>query len=128
MLAKAGASTVAVQYGGDRQPNGLAFVIQTDAGSVHYRLTVEVDGVLAALDRACEQRTAAGKRVIPEALAGIDVELRLVSLPFAHDNAASAFEVVGDQATAQAEQQLAHATRLAVEANDPHACSQLPLY
>jgi len=26
----------------------------------------------------------AGKRVIPEALAGIDVELRLVSLPFAH--------------------------------------------
>jgi 4-amino-4-deoxy-L-arabinose transferase-like glycosyltransferase len=48
-----------------------------------------------------------------------------VSVPFAHANAATVFEQAGDQGTAQLERARAEAARQAVEARDPHACSQL---
>jgi 4-amino-4-deoxy-L-arabinose transferase-like glycosyltransferase len=51
-----------------------------------------------------------------------------VSIPFAHTNAASVFAEAGDQVTAQHEADLAHATRLEVEAQDVHGCSQIPAF
>jgi 4-amino-4-deoxy-L-arabinose transferase-like glycosyltransferase len=49
-----------------------------------------------------------------------------VSVPFAHSNAATVFAEAGDQVTAGSERVLAHQTRLAAEARDPHGCLQLP--
>jgi 4-amino-4-deoxy-L-arabinose transferase-like glycosyltransferase len=49
-----------------------------------------------------------------------------VAVPFAHANAAAVFAEAGDQVTADSELVQAHATRLAEEARDPHACLQLP--
>jgi hypothetical protein len=51
-----------------------------------------------------------------------------VSVPFAHANAASVYAEAGDQVTSQAEADLAHSTRLQVEARDVNACSQLPAF
>jgi hypothetical protein len=50
-----------------------------------------------------------------------------VSVPFAHANAATVFASAGQASTADAELEQAHTARLAVEAQDPNGCSQLPL-
>lgn len=68
MLAHAGAEDITVAYAGGRSrgvPTGLAFVVPTSHGPLHFRLPVDLDAVLRILRRHSEERTGSGKRIVP---------------------------------------------------------------
>jgi hypothetical protein len=83
---------------------------------------------LPALLRRSPWRTLVASGVVVGVL-GVASNTNLpvdVSVPFAHFNASQVFAEADDEATAQRERDMAHRTRLAAEARDPHGCLQLP--
>ena len=82
---------------------------------------------LPGLLRAHPRRLASAVGIVALLTVAANIDLPPdVSVPFAHSNAATVFAEAGDQVTADSERVLAHQTRLAAEARDPHGCLQLP--
>jgi hypothetical protein len=66
ILAKHGASAVAIQFNCERQPDGISFVIETPYGERAFTLPVNVAGTQKALQAAYGKRLVERRHTTPE--------------------------------------------------------------